>query len=57
MGDEIKTKYSLIFEKVFMIKEGISLMEWAMKRAFTRMLWACNPISAYDYYFLLFYDG
>lgn len=58
MGDEIKTKYSLIFEKVFMIKRRDKLDGMAQKRAFTGMLWACNPVSlAYDYYFLLFYDG
>lgn len=58
MGDEIKTEYSLIFEKVLMIKRRDKLEEWHRRKHLLECLWTCNPISlAYDYYFLLFYDG
>lgn len=38
MGDEIKTEYSLIFEKVLMIKRRDKLDGMAQKKAFTGML-------------------
>lgn len=45
MGDEIKTEYSLIFEKVLMIKRRDKLEEWHRGKHLLECLWACNPIS------------